>query len=116
MQALAELLPNLLQLGGHPFADRLPQHHEASGKTVNKQFDSADAAVAAQLKTVAQAFIDLQQNRHTADYSYAKKWSRTEVQSHIDTAAAAFASWKAVRHEKLAKDYLVSFLVKDRRD
>jgi len=28
MQALAELLPILLQLGGHPFADRLTQHQE----------------------------------------------------------------------------------------
>jgi hypothetical protein len=89
---------------------------DASKKTVNRQFDPADAAIAAQLKTVAQAFIDLQQNRHAADYSYLKKWSRTEAQSHVDTAAAAFASWKAIQHEKLAKDYLVSLLIKERKD
>ncbi|MGA3039822.1 MAG: hypothetical protein ABSF54_03410, partial [Bryobacteraceae bacterium] len=67
---------------------------DASKKTVNRQFDPGDAAIAGQLKAVAQAFIDLQQNRHAADYSYLKKWSRTEAQSHVDTAAAAFGSWK----------------------
>jgi uncharacterized protein (UPF0332 family) len=89
---------------------------DASKKTVNRQFDPADAAIAAQLKTVAQAFIDLQQNRHAADYSYLKKWSRTEVQSRVDTAAIAFASWKTIQHEKLAKDYLVSSLIKERKE
>jgi hypothetical protein len=49
---------------------------DASKKTINGQFNPADAAIAAQLKTVAQAFIDLRQNRHAADYSYLKKWSR----------------------------------------
>jgi uncharacterized protein (UPF0332 family) len=89
---------------------------DASKKTVNKQFDPADAAIAAQLKTVAQAFVDLQQNRHSADYSYLKKWSRTEVQSHVDTATTAFASWRTIQHEKLAKDYLISMLIRERKD
>ncbi len=89
---------------------------DASKRTVNRQFGPADTAVAAQLRVVAQAFIDLRQKRHAADHSYLKKWSRTEVQSHMDTAAAAFVSWKAIRHEKLAKDCLVSLLVRERKD
>jgi uncharacterized protein (UPF0332 family) len=89
---------------------------DASKKTVNRQFDPGDAAIGGQLKTVAQAFIDLQQNRHAADYSYLKKWSRTEVQSHVDTAATAFAAWKSIQRDELAKDYLISLLVKERRD
>jgi hypothetical protein len=89
---------------------------DASKKTVNRQFDPGDAAIGSQLKAVAQAFIDLQQNRHAADYSYLKKWTRTEVQSHVDTAATAFAAWKSIQYEKLAKDYLISLLIKERRD
>ena len=89
---------------------------DASKKTVNRHFDPDDAAIASQLKTIAQAFIDLQQNRHAADYSYSKKWSRTEAQSHVDTAATAFAAWKTIQHERLAKDYLVSLLIKERKD
>jgi hypothetical protein len=88
----------------------------ASKKLLNKPFDAADRAIAARLRTVAQAFVDLRQNRHDADYSYLKKWSRTEVQSHVDNAAAAFESWKAIRHERIAQDYLVSLLIKDRKE
>jgi len=89
---------------------------DASKKAVNRHFDPHDAAIASQLKTVAQAFIDLQQNSHAADYSYCKKWSRTEAQSHVDTAATALAAWKTIQHQKLAKDYLVSLLIKERKD
>jgi uncharacterized protein (UPF0332 family) len=63
---------------------------DASRRTVKKQFARADAPVAAQLKAVAQAFVDLQQKRHTADYSYNKKWSRTEVQSYLNTNSRRF--------------------------
>lgn len=89
---------------------------DASKRAAKLRFGTADAAIGGQLKTVAQAFIDLQQNRHAADYSYLKKWSRTEVQSHVDTAATAFAAWRSIQHEKLAKDYLISLLIKERRD
>lgn len=86
---------------------------EASKK---KQFGPADIIVADQLRIVAKAFVDLQQHRHEADYSYDKKWSRTEVQAHVDTAADALANWKIVQNEKFARDYLVSLLVRERRD
>ncbi|MGA7235819.1 MAG: hypothetical protein WBY44_09075 [Bryobacteraceae bacterium] len=87
---------------------------EASQKIANKQFPASDAAVATSLKMIANAFIDLQQERHNADYSYVKKWSRTEVQSHIDSTAKAFAAGKRIRDERLAKDYLISMLFRER--
>ncbi len=62
-------------------------------------------------KIVAHAFVELQQRREAADYNYAKKWSKTEVQTHIDTAIAAFQSWKIIRKERIAQDYLVSLLI-----
>src|SRR5271165_6842714 len=34
MQALSELLPNLLQLGRHALADRLPVHHEVPRRVI----------------------------------------------------------------------------------
>jgi len=89
---------------------------EASKKIPNRQFDPADVFVADHLKIVAKAFVDLQQHRHAADHSYVKKWSRTEVQSHVDTAADALTSWKIIKNEELARDYLVSLLIKERRD
>jgi hypothetical protein len=59
--------------------------------------------------------VDLHQLRHFADYDYAKKWSRIEVQTDINTASAAFQSWKIVSKEKLAQDYLATLLVKERK-
>ena len=67
---------------------------EASKKIPNKQVDPADVFVADHLK----------------------KWSRTEVQSHVDTAADALTSWKIIQNEELARDYLVSLLIKEHRD
>jgi uncharacterized protein (UPF0332 family) len=89
---------------------------EASNKTAKKQFHAPNAVAGGHLKVVAQAFVELQHHRHAADYDYAKKWSRTEVRSHIDTAAAAFESWKIIHGERLAQDYLVSLLIKERKD
>ncbi len=89
---------------------------DASNKTAGKQFAPSDAVVAGHLKIVAQAFVELQQRRHAADYNYVKKWSKTEVQTHIDTAIAAFQSWKIIRKERIAQDYLVSLLIKERKD
>jgi hypothetical protein len=71
--------------------------------------------VVGHLKTVAQAFVDLQQHRHSADYDYAKKWSKIEVQTDLDTAISVFQSWNTISRKKLAQDYLVSLLIKERK-
>jgi len=68
------------------------------------------------LRTVAAAFVNLQQFLHAADYSYATKWAKTEVQDHIATVTEAFASWQIVRNEKMALDYLMSLFDKERKD
>jgi uncharacterized protein (UPF0332 family) len=65
---------------------------------------------------ILKAFVELQQHRHAADYNYAKRWTKTEAQTDIDTAIAAFQSWKIIRKEKLAQDYLVSLLIRERKD
>jgi hypothetical protein len=44
----------------------------------------------ANLKMVAEAFIQLQQQRHTADYDNSKTWSRTEVLGQVSLAIAEF--------------------------
>jgi uncharacterized protein (UPF0332 family) len=89
---------------------------DASNKILKTEFGPSDAVVARHLKTVAQAFVELQQHRHAADYNYAKRWTKTEAQTDIDTAIAAFQSWKIIRKEKLAQDYLVSLLIRERKD
>jgi uncharacterized protein (UPF0332 family) len=75
---------------------------------------AAELAIANHLRTVASAFIEAQEQRHIADYDNSKQWTRTEVLSQIATVDAAFQSWRVIRNEDMAQDWLVSLLVKDR--
>ena len=84
---------------------------DACGKTAGAAYPNAVPATVTHLRTVATAFPQLQQHRHSADYDNSKKWSRTEVLSHIDTATAAFDSWKIISKDPLAQDFLLHLLV-----
>jgi hypothetical protein len=63
------------------------------------------------LQRVAQSFIDLQQERHIADYNNHEQWTGTDVEATIDIARAAFQDWQAVRTDPMAGDYLLSMLL-----
>jgi uncharacterized protein (UPF0332 family) len=89
---------------------------DASRKIAGKDFGNSDPGMVGHLRTVAAAFVNMQQYRHAADYSYATKWAKTEVQDHIATVTEAFASWQIVRNEKIGLDYLMSLLVRERKD
>ena len=66
------------------------------------------------LHTVTDTFIQLQQQRQTADYDSGKQWSRKEVSFLLTNLEGAFGSWKAIRDDDTAQEYLVKLLVKDR--
>ncbi len=83
----------------------------ASQKAAGSTVSGHSPKVVTDLRMVANAFVELQQRRHTADYDNSQKWSRTQALSQINLAAAAFKSWHAIRSEKIAQDYLLSFLV-----
>jgi hypothetical protein len=52
---------------------------DASDKIANRQYRVQTAVVVTRLKAVANTFIDLQQDRHAADYDSSRQWSRGEV-------------------------------------
>jgi len=64
-----------------------------------------------QLKDVAQAFVDLQQARHDADYDLTKSFTRSDALAFVEQAEQAFQDWEAVRKDDLARIYLASFLL-----
>lgn len=86
--------------------------HEACKKTNGKQFPSPNHAKVRHLKSIANTFMQLQQHRHTADYDNSKRWTRTEVLTHIELAAAAFDSWDTISREEIAEDFLLQLLLK----
>jgi uncharacterized protein (UPF0332 family) len=85
--------------------------HEACKKTNGKQFLNSKPSSVRELRSIANTFMQLQQHRHTADYDNSKRWTRTEVLTHIELAAAAFDSWNVISKEPIAEDFLLLLLI-----
>lgn len=66
------------------------------------------------LSTVAQAFVDLQQARHKADYDIEEPYQPLDAAVDVAQARLAVLTWTEVRDEPLAQRYLYSLLFKDR--
>ena len=66
------------------------------------------------LSTVAQAFVDLQQARHKADYDIERPFQPLDAVVDVAQARLAFLTWAEVKDEPLAQGYLYSLLFKDR--
>jgi hypothetical protein len=69
-----------------------------------------DLDTASSLRSIADAFIRLQQARHTADYDNSRIWERTDVYEVIRQAQTAVAAWMIIRDEEMAQDYLLEML------
>jgi hypothetical protein len=66
------------------------------------------------LSTVAQAFVDLQQARHRADYDIEEPFQPLDAAIDVAQARLAFLTWAEIEDEPLAQRYLYSLLFKDR--
>lgn len=70
--------------------------------------------VPADLRRVADAFLELQQARHEADYNLSRSFTRNNVQGLIAKARDAFHRWEAVRTSEAARLYLAALLTGER--
>ena len=70
----------------------------------------AGTDVPADLRQVAQAFVDLQQARHVADYDHLHNYTRNNARDYVQQAEQAFAAWRRVKRTPLADVYLVALL------
>jgi uncharacterized protein (UPF0332 family) len=84
------------------------EHRKMKGVCKNK-YPNAD------LQAVADAFVELQQARHSADYDYAKAFTRVEALAHINTVKNAFQQWSRINDRDFAQDFLLALFVVDRR-
>jgi hypothetical protein len=66
------------------------------------------------LKSVAAAFVKLQQDRRDADYNNATVWTRKDVFDILILARDAMDAWNAIRDEDIAQDYLLELMKKRR--
>ncbi len=75
---------------------------------------NAEQASRFRLSTVAQAFVDLQQARHKADYDIGEPFAPIDAAVDVAQSRLAFVAWAEVRDEPLAQRYLYSLLFRDR--
>jgi uncharacterized protein (UPF0332 family) len=67
-------------------------------------------SIPAEIQQVAEAFADLQQARHEADYDLLKSFTRADAQKIVSQAEQAFATWNTVKCDAAAKPALELFL------
>jgi hypothetical protein len=79
--------------------ERLGEKPSAEGK-----------AAATKLQEVAEAFIQLQDQRYSADYDNSRQWTRTETLNAIVQSETAISSWMEVRKTELAQDFLFDLI------
>ena len=68
-----------------------------------------------ELRQVANAFMDLQDDRLIADYDNHRIWTLSEVEEVLKTARIAFDDWATIRTHPMADNYLLSMLLGKRR-
>jgi hypothetical protein len=85
------------------------------GKATWQDWLGAERNVPLALRRVASAFVDLQQERHTADYDNYEQWGLTEVQETLNTVRIAFQDWQSIRSDPMAGNYLLAMLLRKQR-
>jgi hypothetical protein len=66
------------------------------------------------LQIVAKAFVELQHQRHLADYDLSRDFDRIEVLGIIGQAKAAISAWARVRNTPNANVFLAALLLNSR--
>jgi uncharacterized protein (UPF0332 family) len=68
------------------------------------------------LRLITNTFVLMLQHRQTADYDNSIKWTRTDTLEKVESVEAAFESWREIREEHEAQDFLVTLLLRERKN
>lgn len=77
-------------------------------------YAAEDPIIVGKLRSFAGIFIQLQEQRHEADYNLKDPWTLTQSLKEMLAANQAFIVWREIRTEKISQDYLVSLLIRAR--
>jgi uncharacterized protein (UPF0332 family) len=89
----------------------------ASNRLLNARdfpFTGEDPVVAGGLRLVARTFVQLQEDRHFADYNLTRDVELTEALSQVKSAEKVFTTWPTIRTAQITQEYLVSLVVRQR--
>lgn len=88
-----------------------------AGGTLPKVLRGAvSGTVPAELQRVCEAFVELQQARHEADYDRTRGFTRSEVLELVGMAEQAFRDWSVVSGSEAADAFLVALLLRSKLD
>jgi hypothetical protein len=83
-------------------------------KTTNSFDHLLSDSMEIELQKVARAFVDLQLERHAADYDLAESFDRQRVLRIIDKTRSTMSEWKKVRRKPNANVFLTALLLGSR--
>lgn len=114
-----EAVRNWKHADARPMLGRAFEHRtmkDACNFVLNRRsgFGAEDPESMTSLTKVAEAFVQLQEQRHIADYDNGRLWTRKQSLASVNLAEQAFANWRMIRHAKIAQVFLVSLLAKRR--
>ncbi len=93
--------------------DRMKKVSGATIKGLGSRIDQGEAD-AIELSKVAQAFINLQQARHDADYNLERLLDPAVAVAQVERAKAAFISWEVSENSEVAREDLFLLLFKEK--
>ena len=95
--------------------------HGVMKRVSNKVIDAGKMPYAGQhlalvhkLRTFARLFVQLQEQRHEADYNIKDAWTFTQSLKEVLAANRALEIWQEIRAETISQDFLVSLLIRPR--
>jgi uncharacterized protein (UPF0332 family) len=88
------------------------QFRQGSANNLSAALQGLIAAPLSQdIANVADAFVELQEARHAADYDTSEVFTRPDVLAMIDNVDQAFTSWKTVKETPNANVFLAALLL-----
>jgi len=101
----------------HPRLARVFEHKQMKAASISLLADLSKRPMGESgltLRWVAQAFVDLQQARHKADYDLSHPFDWREAEMLVSQARTAINDWSYVNAEPIAQRYLYSLLFRDK--
>jgi len=103
--------PGLARMFEHSLMKKVSRRVNDAGRT---PYAGEDPVIVNKLRSFAGLFVQLQEQRHEADYNVKDAWTLTQSLKETLAAHRAFAIWRDIRSEKISQDYLVSLLIRPR--
>ena len=81
-----------------------------SGNLPNYIRSLVSATLPAEISSVARTFVQLQEERHKADYDIADRFDRARAQNAVSLTAQLFADWNTIRDTDDARVFLAALV------